>query len=221
MGWIYQTFVVDLRKRLKTLLLRPLVLFASISILLPTTAIAADYAYRTNADGELVLTLSGSITSFDGAAFLAAVNLRQPKIVELEGPGGDMLSATRIGVVIHERAIATHAIGTCRSACAFIWIAGASMLADEGVQIANHLPVATVGASEGIPHHKTVAIFGWYLGRLNLSVEMMDAFLNLATRYGTSPNEYFDMLAFAQYWNAPVTIVAPAAVPAEFVAKVN
>ena len=112
-----------------------------------------------------------------------------------------------MGVIIHERSLSTHAIGTCRSACAYIWIAGYRMVADEGVQIANHLPVAADGELEGMPHNKAVAIFGWYLGKLNLSVEMMDAFLDLATRHGTATNEYFDMLAFAQHWNAPVTIV--------------
>ncbi len=176
---------------------------------------------RTNASGEVILTLSGRITPVDGTMFLDLVNRSAPTIIEIEGPGGDMLSAARIGVVIHERALATHAIGTCRSACAYIWIAGASMAANEGVQIANHLPVATEGQFEGMPHHKAVAIFGWYLGKLNLSVEMMDAFLNLATRYGTSPNEYFDMLAFAQYWNAPVTIVPASGVRTELAAQVN
>jgi hypothetical protein len=220
MGAIYHTFVEWIREKPEGLLLRLLVLL-SINCAVLSAAAAADYAYRATAEGHLVLTLTGSITPYDGAAFLAAVNHREPRIVELAGPGGDMLSATRIGVIIHERGISTHAIGTCRSACAFIWIAGATMLADEGVEIANHLPVAMAGAGEGMPHHKTVAIFGWYLGRLNLSIEMMDAFLNLATRYGTSPNEYFDMLAFARYWNAPVTVVAPAAIPAEFVAQAN
>jgi hypothetical protein len=176
---------------------------------------------RTNADGQVILTLSGYITPIDGTLFLDVVNRSAPAIIEIEGPGGDMLSAARIGVVIHERALSTHAIGPCRSACAYIWIAGASMVADEGVEIDNHLPVATDGQFEGMPHHKAVAIFGWYLGKLNLSVEMMEAFLNLATRYGTSPNEYFDMLAFAQYWNAPVTIVPAAEVRAELAAQVN
>lgn len=37
------------------------------------------------------------------------------------------------------------------------------------------------------------------------------------TRYGTQPNEYFDMLAIAQYWNAPVTIL-PALSPGRVLA---
>jgi hypothetical protein len=176
---------------------------------------------RTDDAGKVILTVSGYITPVDGTLFLDVVNRSAPNVIEIEGPGGDMLSAARIGVVIHERALATHAIGNCRSACAYIWIAGASMVADEGVAIDNHLPVATEGQFEGMPHHKAVAIFGWYLGKLNLSVEMMDAFLNLATRYGTSPNEYFDMLAFAQYWNAPVTIVPASGARTEFAARTN
>lgn len=172
-------------------------------------ALAADYDYRTNADGELVLRLSGPITQVDGGIFLAEVNRRQPRIVELAGPGGDLLSAVRIGVIIHERYMWTRAVGECRSACAYIWIAGLHMQADEGVQILNHLPVARYGAGEGTPDAEGTALFGWYLGRLELSVEMMDAFLDKATASGTVANTYFDMLEFAQYWNAPVEIVPP------------
>ena len=35
----------------------------------------------------------------------------------------------------------------------------------------------------------------------------MDAFFDSATRNGTTTNTYFDMVAFADYWNAPVEIV--------------
>lgn len=175
--------------------------------LVTASANAADYAYRTNERGELVLRLSGPITPVDGGIFLAEVNRKQPRIVELSSPGGDMLSAVRIGVIIHERYMWTHAVGECRSACAYIWIAGLHMLADEGVEISNHLPVATVGETEGLPHLKGTALFGWYLGRLEISVEMMEAFLAEATARGTTPNRYFDMLAFARYWNAPVELV--------------
>jgi hypothetical protein len=170
-------------------------------------ALAADYAFRTNAAGETILRLSGPITPVDGAVFLDQVNRNAPRIVELEGPGGDVLSAVRIGVIIHERYMWTHAIGPCRSACAYIWIAGLHMLADEGVEIANHLPVATYGEDQGLPHQRGIALFGWYLGKLNISVDMMTAFLDAATANGATPNQYFDMLAFARYWNAPVEIV--------------
>ncbi len=43
---------------------------------------------------------------------------------------------------------------------------------------------------------------------------MMEAFLDEATAHGTKPNQYFDMVKFADYWNAPVEIVAPAKRPA-------
>jgi hypothetical protein len=169
-------------------------------------AVAADYAVRTNSAGEVVLTLSGAITPVDGAVFLEHVNRSKPRVVELEGPGGDFLSATRIGVVIHERSMATHVIGHCQSACAYIWIAGANMLADEGAEIAIHLPVAISGEHEGEPNAAGLTLVGWYLGKLNISVEMMDAFLTAATNDGQVANRYFDMLQFATYWNAPVQI---------------
>ena len=165
---------------------------------------AADYSFRTNSDSDVVLTLSGPITSVDGGIFLHEVNRNKPRIVELEGPGGDMLSAVRIGVIISERHLWTHAIGPCRSACAYIWIAGLHMFADEGVEIDNHLPVSSLGEH---PNQRGIALLGWYLGKLDISVDMMEAFLDEATRHGTIPNRYFDMLAFAQHWNAPVEIV--------------
>lgn len=98
----------------------------------------------------------------------------------------------------------TYAVGECRSACAFIWIAGLHMLADEGVKIANHLPAPS---PEEHPNHRGTALLGWYLGKLYISVDMMEAFLDRATGFGTVPNQCFDMLEFAQYWNAPVEIV--------------
>jgi len=179
----------------------------------PAFATAADYRYRTNLNGDVVLTLSGPITSVDGAIFLKEVERNKPRIIEVEGLGGDMLSAVRIGVIIHERYLWTHAIGTCKSACAYVWIAGLHMLADEGVEILNHLPVAVSGEQEGLPHDLGLAIFGWYLGKLNISVDMMKAFLESATQHGTKPNQYFDMLAFAEYWNAPVEHVPSMAQP--------
>lgn len=174
------------------------------------SASAAEYSYRTNERDEVVMRLSGPITTIDGAVFLNEVREHEPRIIELEGPGGNMLSAVRIGVIIHERYLRTHAVGACVSACAYIWIAGLKMLADEGVQISNHLPVSIHGEDAGLPDRKTVAIFGWYLGKLNISVEMMSAFLDEATHTGSNENTYFDMLAFAQYWNAPVEMRLPA-----------
>jgi hypothetical protein len=171
---------------------------------------AAEYSYRTNERDEVVMRLSGRITPIDGAAFLAAVRKHEPRIIELEGPGGDMLSAVRIGVIIHERYLRTHAVGTCLSACAYIWISGLKMIADEGVEISNHLPVAIEGASIGRPDDKTIAIFGWYLGKLDISVEMMSAFLDEASGPGRGDDGYFDMLAFARYWNAPIEMRVPA-----------
>lgn len=165
---------------------------------------AAEYAVRTNSAGDVALTLSGPISSVDGAVFLEQVNRNKPRIIEVEGPGGDLLSALRIGVIIHERYMWTHAVGPCRSACAYIWIAGLRMLADEGVEIANHLPVPPL---EEDPNQRGIALFGWYLGKLNVSVDMMEAFLDAATQFGTRPNQYFDMLAFAKSWNAPVELV--------------
>lgn len=170
---------------------------------------AADYAYRTKPNGDVILTLSGPITDVDGGIFLAEVNRKKPRIVEISGSGGDLLSAVRIGVIIHERYMWTHAVGPCKSACAYIWMAGLHMVANEGVEIVNHLPVATTGDDKGLPHQRGVALFGWYLGKLNISVDMLEAFLDSATDKGTTPNRYFDMLEFAEYWNAPVEIVDP------------
>lgn len=170
---------------------------------------AADYSYRTASDGDTILRMSGVITPLDGAVFLEEVNRRQPRIVEVEGPGGDMLSAARVGVIIHERGMWTHAVGDCASACAFVWMAGRRMLADEGVALRSHLPGDHAGGDAAAPSHKSMAIFGWYLGKLDTNVDMMAAFIDAATQSGRGDNQPFDLLAFARYWNAPVEIVAP------------
>jgi len=194
--------------------MKSLLLPALLGLTLATTPVlAADYAYRTKPNGDVVLTLSGPITAVDGGIFLAEVNRHKPRIVEISGPGGDMLSAARIGVIIHERYMWTHAVGECRSACAYIWIAGLHMLADEGVEILNHLPANVAGNTAGTPQQHNVALFGWYLGKLDISVDMLSAFLAEATDGGSKPNRYFDMLAFAEYWNAPVEIVERKAAP--------
>jgi hypothetical protein len=172
---------------------------------------AAEYAVRTSVAGDVILSLSGPITTVDGAIFLEQVNRHKPRIIELEGPGGDLLSAVRIGVIIHERYLWTHAVGPCRSACAYIWIAGLHMLADDGVKIANHLPESLIA---GHPNQRGMALFGWYLGKLDVSVDVMKAFIDSATQFDTVPNEYFDMLEFARHWNAPVEIVDVNAPPA-------
>lgn len=194
-------------------LFRLIVLPLTISLASTNRAGAAEFAFSVSPSGERVLSVSGPITTIDGALFLNEVNRHRPQVVAVTGAGGDMLSAARIGVIIHERQIATHAVGECRSACAFIWIAGSQLRAAAGAEILSHLPVAIKGAHEGEPHPHGYALFGWYLGKLNLSVEVMDAFLAAATAEGTVANQYFDMLAFAQYWNAPVKIVTDSAVP--------
>jgi hypothetical protein len=52
------------------------------------------------------------------------------------------------------------------------------------------------------------AALGWYLGRLDLSPEMTEAFYIEATDYGRVANRSFDLLEFARRWNIPVTVVA-------------
>lgn len=84
-----------------------------------------------------------------------------------------MLSAVRIGVIVHERRMQTHATGPCRSACAYVWIAGMHMLADEGVEISNHPPVPLLAEHTD---QRGIAMFGWNLGKLDISVAMMTPF---------------------------------------------
>lgn len=195
-------------KGLRTLALLPAIWLANVS-----AAGAADFVFSISPDGERVLAVSGPIATIDGAVFLNEVNRHQPHVVMVTGEGGDMLSAARIGVIIHERGLKTHAVGECRSACAFIWIAGAQLRAAPAAKILSHLPVAIKGAHKGKPHPEGFALLGWYMGKLNLSVDVMDAFLGAATAEGTVTNQYFDMLAFAQYWNAPVRIMPEDAGP--------
>jgi hypothetical protein len=154
------------------------------------------------------------IAPADGASLLAAIGHYNPEVVELSGPGGDFMSATQIGVAIRSRGIATHATGDCFSSCAFIWMAGRPMIVDEGVTIAVHLPAADEGVPYAGPAWLPHAVLGWYLGRLDLSAQMMEAFYIEATAYGRVENRHFDLVQFAQHWTAGVEVVPRAKVEA-------
>jgi hypothetical protein len=170
---------------------------------------AAEFDVRVGDGGEVVLRLGGTISALDSETFLREVNRHAPRVVEIEGPGGDFLSAVQIGVIIKSQGLRTHAIGECLSSCSYIWMAGAPMIADEGVTIGIHLPFADSAVPYAGPKWLPYALHGWYLGRLGMSVEMMEAFYIEATDYGRVPNRSFDMLEFARHWYEPVEIVPP------------
>src|SRR5262245_19203142 len=100
MGSVHQVWVAYLCESLWPRLSRAVAALSAIIALFASPALAAEYATRTDPRGAVILTLSGPITAFDGALFLDAVNDSAPSVIEIEGPGGDMLSATRIGVII-------------------------------------------------------------------------------------------------------------------------
>ena len=184
----------------------------AVATVVPTGA--AEFEARRGDGGELIYSLTGPILPTDGAMFRAALINGVPDVVEIEGPGGDFLSAVRIGVTIKDHGIRTHATGRCFSSCAYIWIAGSQMLADEDASIDIHLPEVGASADSGEQQWLDRALLGWYLGRLDLSIEMMEAFLIEATDFGRVSNRSFDMLAFAREWNAPVMVIPGAESPA-------
>ena len=69
-----------------------------------------------------------------------------------------------------------HMTGVGGDLFAVVWMAGERMIVDEGVAIDIHLPMVDATVPYSGPQWLPSAVLGWYLGRLELSPEMMEAF---------------------------------------------
>jgi hypothetical protein len=109
---------------------------------MPTPAAAAAI-YRNGNN----IYLSGEIEAGDDKTF-AHIAGDERLLVHLSSPGGNLHEAMRIGELIRSKAYATvvPANAECRSACAFIWVAGATRELGESAKLRMHcsyLPPAT------------------------------------------------------------------------------
>ena len=87
------------------------------------------------------ISISGEINNGDAEKF-KEIALRSAKaIVYLEGPGGDLGVAIRIGRLVNALGYMTAVKDTkCASACALIWVAGHFKFLSPNAQVGFHLP---------------------------------------------------------------------------------
>src|SRR5258708_24101765 len=118
---------------------------AFLSALLISSALpayAADIVVTPIGGGDQMITIEGQIGPDDFDTFQRkASGLTGRVAVHLRGPGGNLISALRIGEFIRFKAWATAVGSECDSACAAIWLAGVPRLM---------FPTARIGSTAGL-----------------------------------------------------------------------
>lgn len=114
------------------------------------------------AGGPGVIAVLGNITPEDGAAFERKTDaLAGPYLVGLESPGGNVLSAMRIGERIRMRGWNVWVRRSCFSACALAWLGGIHRVMTPDAKVGFHA-AAVEGKETGVGN----AVIGSYLTRL-------------------------------------------------------
>jgi len=148
----------------KNLLVLSILLFASIA---NAASIYVDFNRETQ---RTQINLSGEMTSEDGDRFSTVAHQYQEAIVNLNSPGGSLLSGIQIGTIIRLRAFSTVVKGNsvCASACAYAWLAGVQRYAENSSKIGFH---AAYVVERGAPRETGVgnALLGSYLARIGLT----------------------------------------------------
>jgi hypothetical protein len=129
---------------------------------------AAEVGYTRLDERSGYISVKGDIEDLDLQEF-ERVLAENPnaQLVLLESPGGRLEPALEIGKLIRTSGMWTAAFGECASACAYIWMAGRSMVVSENTQVGFHSPyegedgesVSSVGN----------ALVGAYLNELGFS----------------------------------------------------
>lgn len=141
---------------------------AFLSALLISSALpayAADIVVTPIGGGDQMITIEGQIGPDDFDTFQRkASGLTGRVAVHLRGPGGNLISALRIGEFIRFKAWATAVGSECDSSCAAIWLAGVPRLMFPNARIGFH--AASINGQE---RGNGNALFGAYMNRLGLS----------------------------------------------------
>ena len=144
-------------------------IFAAAGIVAATPAHAA-IQHAPLAGGAEGIYVTGEILEPDQAAF-EEIAARYPRaVVYLDSPGGSLLPAIEIGKLVRAKHYATVVLdeGTCNSACALIWVAGAPRYLEGAAHLGFHASYNEEGGAlveTGVGN----AIVGHYLSQLNLS----------------------------------------------------
>ena len=149
--------------------------------------------YGTNDDR---ISISGEIKDGDEQKFKEIALLSDRAIVYLEGPGGDLGAAIRIGRLVYALGYMTAVKETqCASACALIWVAGHFKFLSTNAQVGFHLPAYDEESKKGTKNISVVyALTGAYLANLGFAepfiAYMMDT-ENDQIKWLTSKNAKF------------------------------
>ena len=159
---------------------------AALVIALAFPALAANISYSPDLRTIIV---DGSIEAGDFERIRATFDDADGAVdgLYLHSPGGDFMTAIDAGAWAREHKLATYASGSlCYSACAFLWLGGATLYANGVVSL--HMPFyRTSMVTIAIPD-EGVAAAAWYLASLGYDRALMDAMLVVSS---TESNEMF------------------------------
>lgn len=104
------------------------------------TASAAEITLTEREGYKPVIEVTGRIVNGDSDKFLAVIGKHRRGIVIMEGPGGDVDDALRIGVTIAARGFATYVrpVKACHSGCALMWLVGKDRYIGKSGQVGFH-----------------------------------------------------------------------------------
>ncbi len=111
----------------------------------------ADISVGDDANGQKIITISGQITPSDYSTLIAkekeilSGGKKLSQIVDLDSPGGDLMTAIKIGrhfrqSKIYYRFVRVWPDAICASSCVFLLAAGIHKWPDEGSKIIIHRP---------------------------------------------------------------------------------
>jgi hypothetical protein len=152
----------------------------------PTGVVAADITVLRLPGGDVsIVSVKGQITSGDADEFYDAVSQLKRATVLLEGPGGLVSEALRIGAKIRIRGFATMVApdAGCYSACGIIWVSGARRYMSPTSRIGFHAAFKEE-RGEYLESGVANAEIGSFLTHLGLRIEAI-RFFTIA-----GPNEY-------------------------------
>jgi hypothetical protein len=159
---------------------------ATLGIASAVPALAANISYSPDLRTIIV---DGSIEAGDFERIRATFDDADGAVdgLYLHSPGGDFMTAIDAGAWAREHKLATYASGSlCYSACAFLWLGGATLYANGVVSL--HMPFyRTSMVTIAIPD-EGVAAAAWYLASLGYDRSLMDAMLVVSS---TESNEMF------------------------------
>ena len=120
-------------------------------------------------DGTTTIYVMGEIVSGDEETFRRYATQHPDANVGLWSPGGSLVTALEIGRMVHLNRYSTVVVKDyeCASACALIWIAGATRIIEEGGKVGFHAGYRSENGRQ-IADSAANAVIGGYLNSLNL-----------------------------------------------------